>query len=182
MVFIDSNRTVPCKNKLGGVKCIYLAPYKKVLRSEIIYNGTELTQFPETFIYKFELQNVSFTQQQQENDGGKYYNQSLNITFNKITVFDNINFQKFLKKDYFVVVEDRNGNFFLMGFRNGATCNKLDVSQITYSLNFEAMEEEFAPYCSDIIGTDLIPIDFIDYIFENEDNNIFENEDNYIWR
>jgi len=101
-----------------------VAPYKKVLRSEIVYDGIELTEFPQTFIYKFELLEGGFEQSQQNSDGGKYYDQSITLKFNKITVFDNINFQRLLKKDYFLVLEDRNGNFFLMGFRNGATCGK----------------------------------------------------------
>jgi len=181
MAFIDSNRYVKCKNAIGGVKNAYLAPYKKVLRSEIVYDGTELTQFPQTFIYKFELIDGGFEQSHQDSDGGKFYNQSITLKFNKITVFDNINFQKLLRKDYFLVIEDRNGNFFLMGFRNGATCGKLDVNQTSYTLSFEAKEEEFAPFCSDIIGEDLIVIDYENYIFENEDNYIFENDENYIW-
>lgn len=181
MVFINSNRSIQCKNTLGGVKNAYLAPYKKVLRSQIIYDGKELTQFPQTFIYKFELVNGGFEQSQEESDGGKFYNQRITLNFNKISIFDNINFSKLLRKDYFLVLEDRNGNFFLMGFRNGASCDKLDVNLTSYTLTFEAKEEEFAPYCSSLIGTDLVPVDYENHVFENDDNYIFENDDNYIW-
>jgi len=181
VVFINQNRSVNCKNTLGGVKSVYLAPYKKVLRSEIIYDGVEITQFPETFIYKFDLFNATFNQEQTEDEGGKYYNQNINLTFNKLSVFDNINFQKLLRKDYFLVIQDNNNNYFLMGFRNGATCEKLETTTTSYSLSFEAKEEEIAPFVNTLINNGLIIFDGEDYIFENDTNYIFENDTNYIF-
>jgi len=181
LVFINQNRATKCKNSLGGVKNAYLAPYKKVLRSEIIYDGVELTEFPQTFIYKFELIDGGFEQSQKDSDGGKYYDQNITLKFNKITVFDNINFQRLLKKDYFLVLEDRNGNFFLMGFRNGATCGKLDVSLTGYTMSFEAKEEEIAPFCNELINGDLIIFDGENYIFENDDNYIFQDDNDYFF-
>lgn len=183
MVFeINNGRLRKCKDTIGGIKSAYLAPYKKVLRSEIEFDGTNLTEFPQTFIYKFELVSADiFSQDGNENEGGKYYDQNIELTFNKISAFDNLQFQRLLRKDYFMVIEDYNGNFFLLGFRNGLTANSLDVSNQQYKISFNGQEEELAPFCEELMNTDLIVIDYEDYIFENEDNYIFENDENYIW-
>lgn len=180
---ITSGRLKGCKDSIGGLKSVYLAPYKKVLRSEIIYDGTTLTQFPQTFIYKFELVSTDvFEQSGEENEGGKFYNQSLTLTFNKISAFDNLQFQKLLQKDYFIVVEDKNGNFFLMGFRNGLIAEKLDTgTSQQYKISFTGQEIEQAPFCEQLINNDFIIVDFLNKVFQNNDNFIFQNDYNYIF-
>lgn len=180
---ITSGRDRKCKNTIGGIKNIYIAPYKKALRSEIIYDGVSLFQFPQTFIYKFELVGVDvFEQAGEENEGGKFYTQSLELTFNKITAFDNLQFQKLLRKDFFIVVEDRNGNFFLMGFRNGLIAEKLDTgTNQQYKISFTGQEIELAPFCEDLINTDFVIVEFLNKVFQNEDNFIFQNDYNYIF-
>lgn len=180
---ITSGRLKKCKDTIGGIKNAYLAPYKKVLRSEIIYDGISLTQFPQTFIYKFELVATdNFTQNGNENEGGKFYDQTIELTFNKISAFDNLQFQKLLKKDYFIVVEDKNGNFFLLGFRNGLIAEKLDTgTNQQYKISFSGQEVEFAPFCEDLINTDFIIVEFLNKIFQDEENFIFQDDYNYIF-
>lgn len=180
---ITAGREMQCKNTIGGLKNAYLTPYKKINRSEIIYDGVSVTAFPETFIYKFELISSDiFTQDGTENEGGKFYNQNIGLTFNKITAFDNLNFQRLLKKDYFMVVEDHNSNFFLLGFRNGITAEKIEVgTSQQYKIDFTAQEEEIAPFCETLIGTDLIIIDSFNKVFQNDYNFIFQNDFNYIF-
>jgi hypothetical protein len=181
---ITNGRNKQCKNAVGGVKSVYLAPYKKVTRSNITYNGVELTGFPQTFIYKFEMLGAStFSQSQQITDGGKSYNQSLSLNFSKISAFDNVNFSKLLKKDYFIVVEDYNDNFFLMGFRNGAESETLTIStNQTYNISFSGQEENIAPFCNNLINTSLIIFDGFNYIFNDSTNYIFQNDNNYIFQ
>jgi len=185
MVFeITQGREKLCKTTIGGITEVYLAPYKKALRSEIVYDGVTLTEFPQTFVYKFELVSTDvFTQSGDEEDGGKFYNQSLELTFNKISAFDNLQFQKLLRKDYFIVVRDRNNNYFLLGFRNGLIAEKLDKgTDQQYKITFTGMEEELAPFCEDLIGTDIIIVDGYNKIFQDGDNFIFQNDYNYIFQ
>lgn len=181
---ITQSRLKGCKDTIGGLRNIYLAPYKKALRSEIVYDGVSITQFPQTFVYKFELvASDVFTQDGTEEAGGKFYNQSLEVTFNKITAFDNLQFQKLLRKDYFLVCEDRNGNFFLLGFRNGIIAERLDKgTDQQYKIAFSGMEEELAPFCDDIMNTDIIIVTGENKIFQDEDNFIFEDDYNYIFQ
>ncbi len=180
---ITASRPRKCKDTIGGIRNVYLAGYKKIPRSEITYDGVNITEFPQTFIYKFELVSTdTFEQQGDEQDGGKYYNQVLELTFNKISAFDNLQFQKMLKKDFFIVVEDNNGNFFLLGFRNGMTAEKLDTgSAQQYKITFTGMEEDKAPFCETLIGTDLIIVDGINKVFQDENNFVFQDDKNYIF-
>lgn len=181
---VTQGRIKVCKNTIGGVKNAYLAPYKKVFRNEITYDGVNLTEFPQTFVYKFELVGSDvFQQNGSEEDGGKFYDQSLDLTFNKITAFDNLQFQKLLRKDYFIVIEDKNGNFFLMGFRNGLIAEKLEKgTDQQYKISFKGNEEDLAPFCEQIISTDIIIVDGYNKIFQDDTNFIFQNDFNYIFQ
>ena len=181
---ITNGRDKQCKNAIGGIKSVYLAPYKKVARSEMVYNGVELSDFPQTFIYKFKMTGgVSFIQSQQDSDGGKLFSQSISLNFSKLSIFDNLNFTKLLKKDYFIVVEDNNDNFFLMGFKNGLECDKVDSStNQTYSISFNGQEQDFAPFCNNLINDSLIIVDGYNYIFQDNTNYIFQNDTNYIFQ
>lgn len=180
---VTAGRGRICKNTIGGIKNAYLAPYKKVFRNEIEYDGVSVTEFPQTFIYKFELTSATdvFSQEGTESEGGKHYNQNISLTFNKLSAFDNLQFQKLMRKDYFIVVEDHNMNFFLLGFRNGLTADKLD-SGITqqYKIDFTGQEEELAPFCESLIGTDLIIFDGWVKEFQDGDDFLFEHIDNDI--
>ena len=44
-----------CKSTLGGLKKIYLFPFVKYNRSQIIINGMELIEFPSTGIVEFDV-------------------------------------------------------------------------------------------------------------------------------
>lgn len=181
---ITSGRIRQCKQQLGGLKSCYIASFVNVSRTQITYDGVSLTQFPQTFIYKFDLVAADvFEQSMSTDDGGKFYEQNISITFNKISAFDNLQFQKLLKRDWFIVVQDRNNNYFLMGFRNGVSSDKIDVgTNQQYKISFTGQEEESAPFCDELINNDLIIVDFYNNIFQNEDNFIFQNGDNYIWQ
>lgn len=184
MVSITQGRKRECKNAIGGIKNAFLAPYKRFLRSEVEYDGVTINSMPVTTFYKFELvSGNSFEQQQNENEGGKYYDTNISLTFNKLSVFDNINFQKLLNKDYFLVVEDNNGNFFLLGFRNGIVGQTLTskTNPPQYTIDFVAMEENIAPFVTGIMGTDIIIFDGIDYIFQDDNNYYFQDGNNYIF-
>lgn len=181
---IQYGRAKQCKNLLGGLKAVFLAPYRKVHRSEYVYDGASLLEFPETFIYQFDLVgNQSFTQDNQRTDGGKYFDIKLSVTFNKITVFDNLQFQKLLRKDYFVIAQDRNDNYFLLGFQYGLTAESLKTTTTQYTIEFAGEELVIAPFVTDLIGVNfLIDDGRRNYIFQDGDNNIFQDDYNYIFQ
>ena len=71
-----------CKDAISGVTQIWLLKYKKYSRSQIVTNGNYLVSFPETFIYEFNsVQNPAPSETMEQNEGGKFYNQSISLTF-----------------------------------------------------------------------------------------------------
>jgi hypothetical protein len=181
---ITQGRLKQFKRQIGGVKSAYIASYVPFSRSQIVYDGVSLFSFPQTFIYKFDLiSGESFQQNMNDSDGGKYYDISITLNFFKISSFDNLQFQKMLRRDWYIVIQDNNNNYFLLGFRNGMTCEKLDSNTShKYSLTFTGQEEDAAPFCDELINNDFIIVDFYNKVFQNNDNFIFQNGDNYIFQ
>lgn len=184
MVLQTIGRGIKCKDSLGGVRAVFLAPYRKWMRSEVDYDGAEITRFPTTFIYRFELvASDVFTENGSQNEGGKFFNQSITATFNGLNPFDSNEFQKLLRKDYFLVILDNNGRYRLAGFRNGIMAVNLTTSsEGQYTISFEGMELDFAPFIDTLIGEDFIEITGENYIFQDAENFIFQDDFNYIFQ
>ena len=180
---IDKGREKKCKDTIGGVKSVFIAPYKKVLRNQIVFNGVEIIGFPVTFIYEFVvLGDINFTQNENENEGGKFQEISLSLNFKGVNAFDNLRFQKMLNRDYFIVILDRNGNYFLAGLTNGLNCDSLKAgANDIYSVSFSGQELEKAPFCNTLIGSELLPVNEINFIFQNNNDKFFENNNNQIF-
>ena len=71
-----------CRYSIAGVSEIYLLKYYEYSRSQIITNDNFLVTFPTTVIYKFEVTPESTANEQQEqNEGGKFFNQSIGLSF-----------------------------------------------------------------------------------------------------
>ena len=142
-----------CKNAQGGVKKLWLMPYIKYSRSQIVLNGNILTSFPSSTLYEFEsIGDVSFDENMQENEGGKFFNIAFQIRTDKDAEVRN-----FLKFDFRAVGLDRLGNYRLLGTYNGLTCtsiNKVSGSGKSdfngFNLSFEGQEEKEAPYFYDL--------------------------------
>jgi len=183
MEAISAGRKRQGKKTIGGIRAVYLAPFRKVQRSQITYDGVSLTRLPTTYVYKFELApGTSFEQKHSDSDGGKYFDIQMSLNFNKISAFDNLNFQKLLRKDYWMVIQDNNGNYFLSGFRNGLTGSSLKTTTVQYTIDFEGQETEFAPFVNDIIGTDIIIVDGDNYVFQDNNDFYFQDDQNYIFQ
>lgn len=180
MVLQINGRDKVCKDSITGVKRVYIAPYTKLLRSQYTYNGVRLTNFPLTYFYKFDFNTqASFTQSLEIKEGNTFYNQSLSLTFNKASEYDNLNFQKLTKKDFRIILEMKNGDFLLMGFLNGVTADKLETSESRqYQISFKGIEEDLSPYVTTLIGTDLILYNNYNLLFQNGDRQIFQDNTN----
>lgn len=178
-----SSRLRPCKGEVPDVKNIYIEPFVKYSRSEIIKNKVRLFDFPKTFFNKLELTSKpSFNQSMSIDKGSVSYTQTLSATFGHSTEFDNWNFQKMAQQDLFVLVEFYNKSFVLMGLLNGAAMTKHDLNEkhLT-SVTFEAKETCLAHYVTDIIGTKLVLVDEYNYVFQDNNNNIFNDNNNQIF-
>ena len=165
MVSITSY-TQKCKTTLGGIKKIYLFPFVKYTRSQIVVNGMELVSFPETYIYEFDVIG-SYNQTSDIEGGDIFFNQSCNINLN--VVYDLLDIRNLLLRDYRIIVETNNGDKLLLGTYNGlrATANNTSGSS----------KSEFNGFKVDFIGKEDVYLLRIDNLTNtgfiiNSDNNL----------
>lgn len=161
MIAVASGRGRKCKANVSGVDVIYLFPFVKYSRSQIVRDQLTLVSFPETTIFKFEGVNLSFTESQTTEDGGKFYSQNLTADFIGIEI--NTNLVKLIDKDYRVIIKDNNGIFRLLGAYNGvltefnSTTGGAQPEFSGYSLTFEGQEREQALYIDDLEDAGFTP-------------------------
>jgi hypothetical protein len=154
MIALTNGRNRKCKSNIGGVKLIYLFPFIKYSRSQIIRTGLELTTFPSTTIYAFEGVNLSFTDSQSTEDGGKFFTENLTADFIGLEL--NTSFRKLVDDDYRVIVKDNNNKYRLLGAYNGLITefnstsggNSSDFSG--YNLTFDGKERQEALFIDDL--------------------------------
>lgn len=124
---VESGYTRKCKNSLGGISEIYLFPFVKYSRSQILVNGNILTTFPSTTIYKFYANGNPTPNENQETDaGGKFFNQSIGLDLQYKD--DAFQLSKLLNKDYRLIFKDRNGLYRIFGLYTG-----LEAGQLNYT-------------------------------------------------
>lgn len=173
-----------CKDSLGGIKDVWLCKYYKYSRSQIITYGNTLISFPDTFVYKFDsIEASNPTETQDQNEGGKFYNQSISLTFpgSAIREIELLN-----TLEYRLLFLDNNGKYRVFGLYNG-----LESGGITYetgsskgSLNgfkitFTGKEEKPALFMVDPFVIGFIESTF-NLLLQNNDFFMLQNNDNLI--
>ena len=166
---ITTGRGLMCKNSQGGLNEIYIFPYVQYLDSQIVRTALTLTSFPPTTIYRFyAIADPNFTDTEQEDAGGKSYKEALSLTFPVIDPQQE--FEKLLKMDYRMIVQDRNGLYRLLGAYKGGTFNNLKSETggakaefSGYRIDWEATEELPALFIDDLAaaGFTISPDDFL---------------------
>jgi hypothetical protein len=180
---ILSGRDRVCKNSQGGIQNLWLFPYVKYNRSQIITNGNVLTNFPTTTIYRFNVNsNPTPTSTQAENAGGKYYDMAISLDF--IGSNDSENLQKLLKKDYRLIFQDRNGLFRIFGLYTGLICESLTFNTGSaktelngFNLSFNGQEEKGSFFINDLENAGFFDADFDYRITEAGEFRILENNE-----
>ena len=174
----------PIKDLLGGVKRLYLFPYVKYSRSQIIVDDQELISFPGSDIYEVYSSNTDFTQQTETEGGAVSWSQNFNIEIPKTEISSQVHL--FVKQNYRAIVQDNNGNWRMLGLQNGLTAsysnttgtNKADANG--YKISFEGLEEMQAVY---LVGFDPggdTP-EAGSYVFQDGNSFVFQDNNNYIF-
>lgn len=124
-ILLTSGWKVPCKDTLGGMRKVYLAAYTFYTRGEFGFDGSVLTSIPTTFVHEFELNgsNNSFS----DRYDGESYSQSLTLEFKKKDVETSFEMERLNYLELRALVQDRNGNYLVLGLENGLTCDSLDI-------------------------------------------------------
>ena len=120
---ISAGRTLPCKDQVGGLKNVYFANYGEISVTLSADDSIAATQFTGDDFYQYELKgNSSLTQniQTSRDNGTTAFEQVLELTLPKLSVTDNQAVKLLAFGRPHIVVEDYNGNFFLVGREHGA--------------------------------------------------------------
>ena len=167
----------------GGVKKLYLFPYRKLNRSAIYTVDNYLESFPITDIYEFDVVNKTYRESSSKDAAGVYWKQDL--SFDVPISTPSVELHKLTEKDYRAIVLDNLGNYFIVGLYNGleASVTKetgTDKANLNgYRVSLSGKEDYQAYYLADLSLFRLQEVE--NYLFEDGCNYIFEDGQNYIF-
>ena len=157
---INKGRTEPCKDSVGGIQAVYFIDYGTLgdieyaspTSGEITSVGTGVTA------YKYVLKGTSSLEQtitSSRDNGTTFYDQLVNMTFKKLSVQSNDEVALIAVSRPHVIVEDNNGNAFLVGQKWGADVNGGTIvtggamgDLSGYTLTLQGMEQKPANFLS----------------------------------
>jgi len=161
--FIEDGRALNCKNSVGGLKAVYFAEFDEATNIGWVKDPADDTIDDITTsgtVFKYDLKGNSTFEQtitSSRENGTVFYEQVLNLTLPKLSAVDNKAVRLLAAANPQIIVEDYNGNFFLVGRQHGA-----DVTGGTivtggamgdlsgYTLTFTGMETSPAEFLGSV--------------------------------
>ena len=152
-----SGRSFPCKDKIGGIKRVWIKAFDAddwgSITSGVIAAGAAIT------VYGFELTKNSGSFQQtvtaSVENGTVFFSQVLELTMPNLVATDNEEIYDLLKSRLAVIIQDNNDNYMLMGHTTGAEATGGTVGTGTakgdlngYQIQLTAEEAIPAPFVS----------------------------------
>ena len=188
MSILTKGRTeLSCYNNIGGIKNVYLFKYVNYAYSQIVTSGQELTSFPFTYIYKYEIQGGTFSENIQNDEQGILYNQELSFVLTKQDLTTTINLNNLRNIYLRYIVEFNNGTYKIGGLYNGAELSALELVSggskgefNGYRISVSSKERYSAQYIDDLenVGFSIFN-EVYDYQFQDDNNFIFMDGNNY---
>ena len=159
--FISDGRALNCKDSVGGLKNVYFIKSKE---SEWTLTEDEISTYTgSASAYKYELKGNSTFEQtitSSRENGTVFYEQVLNLTLPKLSAVDNKAIKLLTWDNPQVLVEDYNGNIFLVGLQNGADVTGGTIvtggamgDMSGYTLTLSAMEKIPANFLDDTLSS-----------------------------
>lgn len=175
-----------CRSSIAGVKAVWLLKWQKYSRSQIITNGNILVDFPDTFIFRFDSVTPPIANETiQENEGGKFYEQTISMSFKATTSRE---FDQLIKNDYRLVFQDNNDVYRIFGLFNGVQCGNIDFktgggkNELNgYSFTLTGQEEKESFFIEDLAAIGLTEEEFF-LLFQSADFMVAQNTDKLIYR
>jgi hypothetical protein len=118
---VSNGRVLPCKSSVGGLKNIYFAPYSSVTAALSPTAGVITLNDAEDF-YKYEIKGNSSLEtaiNSSRENGTTFYESTLSVTLTYLDSATQEQIKLLAHGRPQVVVEDYNGNYFLVGKDNG---------------------------------------------------------------
>ena len=120
---ITSGRSLPCKDSVGGLKAIYMIPYSSVITGLVESNGSVTLPADDTAeFFQYHIKgnsSLETTINSSRENGTTFFESALNITFTFLDVATQEQIKLMAKGRPQIVVEDYNGNYFLIGKEHG---------------------------------------------------------------
>lgn len=165
---VSNGRSLPCKSAVGGLKNIYFAPYSTVTAGLTPSSGSVTLNQTESF-YKYEIKGNSSLEtaiNSSRENGTTFYESTLNATLTFLDVATQEQIKLLAHGRPQIVVEDYNGNFFLIGKENG--CEVTGGTIVTgaamgdlsgFTLVLTAQETAPPFFCDEPTDDSVTPID-----------------------
>ena len=118
---VSNGRSLPCKSAVGGLKNIFFGPYSTVTAGLTPSAGSITLDNTESF-FKYEIKGNSSLEtaiNSSRENGTTFYESTLNVTLTYLDVATQEQIKLLAHGRPQVVVEDYNGNYFLIGKDNG---------------------------------------------------------------
>jgi hypothetical protein len=118
---VTNGRELPCKSGVGGLKNVFFGPYSTVTAALTDSSGTITLTDSETF-YEYHIKGNSSLEtaiNSSRENGTTFYESTLNLTFTFLDVATQEQIKLLAHSRPQIVVEDYNGNFFLVGKDHG---------------------------------------------------------------
>lgn len=154
---VTNGRELPCKSGVGGLKNIFFGPYSTVTAALTDSSGTITLDDSETF-YEYHIKGNSSLEtaiNSSRENGTTFYESTLNLTFTFLDVPTQEQIKLLAHSRPQIVVEDYNGNFFLVGKDHG--CEVTGGTVVTgaamgdlsgFTLTFTAQETAPPFFCA----------------------------------
>ena len=117
---LSSGRLLKCKDKIGGIKTIFLGLHSDYTTGVEVDSGTqEVNVLPTATIYRYELSQAAGdfieTITSSVENGTVFWNQVVNISLMQLTAEDRLELQNVAQSRLAVFVLDNNDNIWMVG-------------------------------------------------------------------
>ena len=123
---VTNGRKIPCKSSVGGIRNIFFAPYSDVTAA-LQPDGTGLVTLNDSEeFFKYEVKGNSSLETaitSSRENGTTFFETTLNATFTYLDIATQEQIKLLSRGRPQIVIEDYNGNAFLIGKDNGADVN-----------------------------------------------------------
>jgi len=159
---LTAGRNEPCKDAVGGLKNIYFSNYEEIDGYTYDVTDTDMiatvTGAATINAYKYELKGANVFDQtvtSSRDNGTTFVEQTLTVILKKQDVATHKEIKLLSYGRPRVIVEDYNGNYFLMGLEHGAEVTTAAISSGTAMADLNG-------YTLTLVAMERIPANFID--------------------
>jgi hypothetical protein len=156
-------RLEPCKSSNGGIVAAYFITSGLINLADVIYSAAPNTDVIDSIdatlnCVKYDLRGTNTFEQtvtSSRENGTTFVEQKLSLMLKQLTIQDHKELKLLCYGRPQVVIQDNNGNLFLLGLQHG-----LDVT--TMGISSGTNLGDFSGYKIELVGMEPIPANFID--------------------